>query len=299
MALKKIIIIAMLLSGAAHAQEDLERIELTLTLPGATKAKALFYKRTLGDLTIYSLNRKLQGDDGTAWMNSLNRALDTAFREYSSVFSTEELSFCTPPLSSRPPISIAFYNFKKDESEDSRSGYYHPSNDALVLQDRFWNGTSITYLALHEAVHWWCHHEEYKSETQHWLEEGLADWVATKVTGRPEQRAITRYFEKPCQPTLYGSSYLWWLARDLSRDRPQDFLKYLASLHLGLRGDLVFGKMSNDACPPPEKPPTPFASLGTKSDGMSLPIWERPYRQPSLRAPQPEDKPTHYFRFNM
>lgn len=279
--------------------------ELTLVLPQQSSAKALFYQRKAKSVAVSATDKRFLGPDGLEWMMRLEQTLDRAYEQYRKAFAIGELSFCSAPQNNRPFSHIIFFNFKQSTDADSRAGFFHRNNPGIVVQDKLWDAASATDLIIHESVHSWCLHRDYTSSIEEWIEEGAADWVSYKTLGQTAQLPITRYFESPCTPTLYGASFLWWVARNETDETPKLFLRKLAALHLGLRLDVVYGKINEVSCLETQQNVTvdkqlPHAFLlkstpPTTYQTRAIPYLIRPGGVPDLRPQQNGTLPTGYF----
>lgn len=281
-----------------------------LTLPDGRSMHADLKLKESEGLRLYYQNDLLDGPEGDTWAYSLKRALINSYSLYKALSGTRELQNCVSPSATMPPLSFVFLDeFPTDAKSHDRVGYDHPSNPGLLIQSSFWRESSVRYLLAHEAVHRWCDHKSGRTPIDHWKEEGAADYVAAKSTGawEPAQANVSTYFIDPCQSGLYGGSYLWWMARMESPETQADFLSMLASLHLGLRPDLVYGQTKTKD---PAKKSTkkleclrktaeiPLGYIETKSQAkakptnsnrftpISIPFWTTPWGERMLSAPE-------------
>ena len=328
MALKiKIGMTALLLSFAAHAAP----LSLELTLPDQTQVAERFYRQNVGSLYVYSLDHRFARHDGTKWIELLDQHLKEAYEHYKVAVTLGQLPFCEKPPVTRPATHLIFYNFKvvctggactSNDELENRAGYFHRKNPGVLVQDRFWDSKTVQSVAIHEAVHAWCRHADYKSEAvcadgtcayhEHWLEEGAADWVMYKTLGKAPQLSITKYFENPCAPTLYGSSFLWWLALTESAVCAEEACAYngstasfgeqLARVHLGLRLDVVYGALSQTQCQDEKNTSSARlpgglikSKLSSAKNVIEVPFWKRPQRRPQLTPPTLNEPPSGYF----
>lgn len=297
MALKTAFIMTTLLLGAtAQAGQSL----LEFKLADQSVVKERFYEKKSGSLHVYSLDRRFSREDGFAWVETLELLLQEAYEHYKQAVDTGYLPFCEKPPAKRPPTHLIFYNFKLESDHEGRAGYFHPENPGVLVQDRFWDSDTVQSVSLHEAVHAWCRHSAYDSKIERWLEEGAADWVMYKTLGKAPQLSISKYFENPCAPTLYGSSFLWWMALTESDGTLTALATTLAKAHLGLRLDVVHGELARTKCTSSKEAlPGGFISaekLSNTSELVQIPFWQRPHRRPELVKPASSDqRPSGYF----
>lgn len=251
--------------------------QLKLQLPNNRQTSFDLQERHNSHIRWYYSGEVLDGLLGPEWVENLPARLELARAHFERARSRGLLPDCTTPLNQnrKQETIILLDSLTSHNLKDSpeRAGYHHPSNPGPIIETQMWNDQGIETLILHEMVHHWCKSNAATQSTRNrWFEEGVADWVPFATTGAIPQSAITKYFAQPCQPTLYGSSFLWVLANMLARDNEEQgaspsvkpsVAQLLALLHLGHRNSLgnavtqIYGKIPHvvaSACPTTNPP---------------------------------------------
>lgn len=285
--------------------EILPLISLTLALPENQLSTVALKHIEQGHARALYQEDLLDGIEGRLWVEGLGPLLARAHDTYGALIRTGALSRCHPPESRMPLFTFILLTNSPSKSARAahltdaveRRGYDHPSNPGPIVWAWPWDDSMIRRLVLHEAFHRWCQ-DSGGDALSRWTEEGAADLLVYLVEGSIPQLNVTRYFRQSLD-SPYGSSFLWWLARIGSKDDRQSLLERLARLHLGLRQDLIYGSLFDNAVSkrpsPPQYPHGDLSGKASNDPAFSIPYWRMPSGEPSLKAPQPNAKLSGHF----